>query len=651
MADRIIPKIIVAVPKGRILAEAVPLLAAAGIVPEPAFSDEKSRALRFSTNNPGIDLIRVRAFDVATFVAHGAAQLGIVGSDVLAEFDYSELYAPVDLGIGHCRLSVAEPADLAASDDPRGWSHVRIATKYPHVTEAHFARRGVSAECVKLNGAMGVSPAAGSRPAHRRSGVVGSDTPGKRADRGRADHGRDEPPDRQSRRVQDAGASGAAGRGIPARGRAGAGGVIRLTTTAPGFAADFATLVNARREADADVARDVSAIIARVREDGDAAPADYTRRFDRHDLDATGWQIAPDEWRAAYEALDPTLRDALNLAAERIAAYHAKQKPEGSDTTDAHCIRTGARWNAIQHAGIYIPGGRAAYPSSVLMNAIPAKVAGVDRVVMVTPTPDGEINPLVLAAAHIAGVDELWRIGGAQAIAALAYGTARIAPVDVVTGPGNAWVAEAKRQLYGVVGIDMVAGPSEIVVVADGKNRADWIAADLLSQSEHDPTSQSILFTNDATFADAVAARGGPPDRHARDSQGRARGVGREWRDHRVRHAGGSDPAGRPPRARASRTGCDDPQALFDQVRHAGSVFLGRHTPEAIGDYVAGPNHVLPTGRRARFASGLSVLDFMKRTSFLQLGVDGLAAIGPAAVALAEAEGLPAHARSVALRL
>ena len=427
--------------------------------------------------------------------------------------------------------------------------------------------------------------------------------------------------------------------------------MIRLTTTSPTFAADFTTLVNARREADADVARDVTAIIARVRDEGGAALADYTQRFDRHDLDATGWQIPREDWRAAYEALAPTLRAALDLAAARIRAYHEKQKPQGSDTTDAAGVRLGARWNAVQAAGVYVPGGRAAYPSSVLMNAIPAKVAGVDRLVMVTPTPDGEINPLVLAAAHIACVDELWRVGGAQAIAALAYGTDRIAPVDVITGPGNAWVAEAKRQLYGVVGIDMVAGPSEIVVVADGQNRADWIAADLLSQSEHDPTSQSILFTDSADFADAVAAE---VDAQI-DTLATAKVARAAWDANGAIIVTASLEEALPLVDRLAaehlELACDDPQALFDRIRHAGSVFLGRHTPEAIGDYVAGPNHVLPTGRRARFASGLSVLDFMKRTSFLQLGPEGLAAIGPAAVALAEAEGLPAHARSVALRL
>jgi len=427
--------------------------------------------------------------------------------------------------------------------------------------------------------------------------------------------------------------------------------MIRLSTADAGFANDFAALVSARREADADVARDVAAIIARVRDEGDAAVANLTQRFDGHDLDASGWQIDLADCRAAYEALAPELRAALDLAAARIRTYHARQRPQNSDSVDDAGVRLGARWSAVAAAGVYVPGGRAAYPSSVLMNAIPAKVAGVDRLVMVTPTPRGEINPLVLAAAHIAGVDEVWRIGGAQAIAALAYGTDRIAPVDVVTGPGNAWVAEAKRQLYGVVGIDMVAGPSEIVVVADGANDPHWIAADLLSQSEHDPTSQSILFTDDAGFADAVAAAV-ETQLTTLATQAVARAA---WDANGaiilVRALAEAMPLVDRLAPEHLELAVDDPQALFDQVRHAGSVFLGRHTPEAVGDYVAGPNHVLPTGRRARFASGLSVLDFMKRTSFLQLDAGALAAIGPAAVALADAEGLPAHARSVAVRL
>ena len=427
--------------------------------------------------------------------------------------------------------------------------------------------------------------------------------------------------------------------------------MIRLSTADAGFASDFTALVSARREADSGVARDVAAIIARVRDEGDAAVAELTQRFDGHDLAASGWTINLADCRAAYEALAPDLRAALDLAAARIRTYHARQRPENSDSVDDAGVRLGARWSAVAAAGVYVPGGRAAYPSSVLMNAIPAKVAGVDRLVMVTPTPKGEINPLVLAAAHIAGVDEVWRIGGAQAVAALAYGTDRIAPVDVITGPGNAWVAEAKRQLYGVVGIDMVAGPSEIVVVADGANDPEWIAADLLSQSEHDPTSQSILFTDDARFADRVAAAVETQlTTLATEAVARA-----AWDANGaiilVRDFAEAMPLVDRLAAEHLELAVEHPQALFDQVRHAGSVFLGRHTPEAVGDYVAGPNHVLPTGRRARFSSGLSVLDFMKRTSFLQLDEASLAAIGPAAVALAGAEGLPAHARSVSLRL
>jgi len=426
---------------------------------------------------------------------------------------------------------------------------------------------------------------------------------------------------------------------------------MRLHASDPDFDSAFTALVNARREADADVSRDVAAIVAKVRAEGDGALKDYTARFDRHDLDASGWAIGKDERQAALARLDPELRRAIELAAARIADYHAAQKPADRDHTDASGVRLGARWNAVEAAGLYVPGGRAAYPSTVLMNAIPARVAGVERLVMVTPTPNGEVNDLVLAAAEIAGVDEVWRVGGAQAIAALAYGTERIRPVDVIVGPGNAWVAEAKRQLYGVVGIDMVAGPSEIVVVADARNDPSWIAADLLSQAEHDPTSQSILFTDDAAFADSVA--------EAVDAQLRTLATGETsraaWDANGAIIVTQTLDAAMPLVDRLApehlELAVDDPQILFDQVRHAGSVFLGRYTPEAIGDYVAGPNHVLPTGRRARFASGLSVLDFMKRTSFIACTSDSLAAIGPAAIALAHAEGLPAHAASVEVRL
>ncbi len=428
-------------------------------------------------------------------------------------------------------------------------------------------------------------------------------------------------------------------------------GPLRLSTTDTGFTAAFDALVNDRREADDDVSNAVREIVARVKAEGDVALADYTRRFDRHDINATGWRIPRDECKSALDALAPALRAALELAAERIRIYHAAQKPSDSESIDASGVRLGARWNAVEAAGLYVPGGRAAYPSSVLMNAIPAKVAGVERLVMVTPTPDGIVNPLVLAAAELAGVDEIWRVGGAQAVAALAYGTDRIAAVDVIVGPGNAWVAEAKRQLFGVVGIDMVAGPSEIVVVADADNDPDWIAADLLSQAEHDPTSQSILFTDDAVFADAVASA---VERQLGElATGATARTSWEANGAIILAADIADIAPLLDRLAAEHLelAIADPDALFAKVRHAGSVFLGRHTPEAVGDYVGGPNHVLPTGRRARFASGLSVLDFMKRTSFLACTPAAIAAIGPAAVALAMAEGLPAHARSVAVRL
>jgi histidinol dehydrogenase len=429
--------------------------------------------------------------------------------------------------------------------------------------------------------------------------------------------------------------------------------VQRLDFSDIGFADAFDALVNGRREADADVSSAVVQTIKDVRARGDVTLVEMTQRFDGFDLNNVGWQIDAAQCKAAYDALEPDLRDALTLAAKRIEAYHRAQLPEDRDYRDSDNVRLGARWSAVDAAGVYVPGGRAAYPSSVLMNVIPAKVAGVERIVMVTPTPGGETNQTVMAAAHVAGVDEIWRVGGAQAIAALAYGTEHIRPVDVITGPGNAWVAEAKRQLYGVVGIDMVAGPSEIVVVADAQNDPEWIAADLLSQAEHDPTSQSILFTDNADFADEVAA--------AVDAQITMLSTGAvaraSWTDFGaiivVENLEGAMPLVNRLAAEHLELAVDDHRAerLFGLVRHAGSVFLGRMTPEAIGDYVAGPNHVLPTGRRARFASGLSVLDFMKRTSFIALDQQAINNIGPAAATLADAEGLPAHAASVRKRL
>jgi histidinol dehydrogenase len=427
--------------------------------------------------------------------------------------------------------------------------------------------------------------------------------------------------------------------------------MIRLHHADPDFAPHFDALVSARREAAADVARDVAAIIARVRDEGAPAVADYTRRFDRHDLNQTGWGVDPADCRAAFDALDPGLAHALRLAADRIRAYHERQRPADTDYTDEAGVRLGARWSPVDAAGLYVPGGRAAYPSSLLMNAIPARVAGVERLAMVTPTPDGAINPLVLAAAHLVGITEIWRVGGAQAVAALAHGAGPIRPVDVITGPGNAWVAEAKRQLYGTVGIDMVAGPSEIVVIADSGNDPDWTAADLLSQAEHDTVTQSILFTDDEAFATEVTAR----IEHQLGTLATEAVARVAWEANGAIIVVGALEDAIPLSDRLApehlQLAVADPNTLFARVRHAGSVFLGRHTPEAIGDYVAGPNHVLPTGRRARFASGLSVLDFMKRTSFLQLDETSLRELGPATVALAEAEGLPAHARSVALRL
>jgi histidinol dehydrogenase len=426
----------------------------------------------------------------------------------------------------------------------------------------------------------------------------------------------------------------------------------RLETGSDGFAQGFAELLGAKREGAADVGEVVSAIIAEVRRRGDAALIDYTERFDRIRLDAESLRFTDAEIDGARARCGADALAALDQAAARIAAYHERQRPRDEMYTDEAGVELGARWRPVEACGLYVPGGIAAYPSSVLMNAIPARVAGVRRVVMTTPTPDGEVNALVLAAASTAGVDEIYRVGGAQAIAALAFGTGTIAPVDKIVGPGNAYVAAAKRQVFGVVGIDMIAGPSEVLVVADAANDPRWIALDLLAQAEHDAASQSILITDDAAFADAVEAAVA----HELETLPRAEVAGASWRAHGaiivVADLAGEAPALidriAPEHLQLAIAG---PDALAARVTHAGAIFLGRHTPEAVGDYVGGPNHVLPTARSARFSSGLSVLDFVKRSSLLRCDAASLAVVGPAAVTLAKAEGLDAHARSVSVRL
>jgi len=427
---------------------------------------------------------------------------------------------------------------------------------------------------------------------------------------------------------------------------------LRLDARDKNFAADFARLLTGKREASVDVNDTVSAIIADMRKRGDEALVELTRKFDRlPELTVATLRISDADLDAATAACDAETLDALRLAAARIRAYHEKQKPVDARYTDEAGVELGHRWTAVAAAGLYVPGGTANYPSSVLMNAIPAKVAGVKRLVMVVPTPDGIINPLVLAAARLSGVDEVYRVGGAQAVAALAYGTATIAPVDKIVGPGNAWVAAAKRQVFGIVGIDMIAGPSEILVVADRDNDPDWIAADLLSQAEHDVSSQSILITDDADFADAVEAA---VERQLKRLP-RETTASQSWADFGavITVAALSDcvPLVDALAPEHLEIALEDPEPLAARISNAGAIFLGRYTPEAIGDYVAGTNHVLPTARSARFSSGLSVLDFMKRTSLVRCDAASLAAIGPAALALARAEGLDAHGRSVAIRL
>jgi histidinol dehydrogenase len=421
--------------------------------------------------------------------------------------------------------------------------------------------------------------------------------------------------------------------------------VRRLDARAQGFESAFQSLLDAKRESDEDVAQAVRAIVADVRTRGDAAVREYTSRFDKIELTMLG--LGDDEVAAAEAQCPQDALDALDTAARRIEAYHRRQLPRDESFVDEVGAVLGWRWTALDSVGLYVPGGTASYPSSVLMNAVPARVAGVARIAMVTPG----ANPLVLAAARRAGVSEIYRIGGAQAVAALAYGTESIAAVDKIVGPGNAYVAAAKREVYGRVGIDSIAGPSEILVVSDGASDPDWIAADLLSQAEHDRSSQSILITDDAAFADKVEAA----VTRALETLPRREIASASWHDFGaiIVVAKLDDASALVDRIAPEHLeiATADPQALAARVRHAGAIFLGRHTPEAMGDYIAGPNHVLPTSRTARFSSGLSVLDFLKRTTLLSLDARSLAALGPQAVTLAHAEGLEAHARSIAVRL
>ncbi len=426
---------------------------------------------------------------------------------------------------------------------------------------------------------------------------------------------------------------------------------IRLDIRAGDFAQKFRAFLDTKREGSADVEATVRAIVADVAARGDEALRDYTQKFDGFDIDNVGMRVTEAEITAAFSGVARAAREALEFARDRIEAFHRRQVPQDDRFTDALGVELGSRWTAIEAVGLYVPGGTAAYPSSVLMNAVPAKVAGVPRLVMAVPAPGGTLSPLVLAAAKLAGVDEIYRVGGAQAVAALAYGTATIAPVAKIIGPGNAYVAAAKRIVFGKVGIDMIAGPSEVLILADSTGNADWIAADLLAQAEHDESAQAILITDDAKLADAVERA--VESELARLARGKVAGA--SWRDFGavilVRDLNEALPLVDAIAPEHLEIAAADAEGLALRIRNAGAIFIGPHTPEAIGDYVAGTNHVLPTARSARFSSGLGVLDFMKRTSILKCGPEQMRALADAAITLATAEGLDAHARSIAIRL
>jgi histidinol dehydrogenase len=426
---------------------------------------------------------------------------------------------------------------------------------------------------------------------------------------------------------------------------------VRLDTRTADFAQRFRAFLDTKREISADVEAIVRTIVDDVAARGDAALREYTKKFDRFDLDGVGLRVTQAEVATSFDDCERDILDALKFARDRIDAFHRRQLPQDDRFTDALGVELGSRWTAIEAVGLYVPGGTAAYPSSVLMNAVPAKVAGVPRLVMVVPAPSGMLSPLVLAAAKLAGVDEIYRIGGAQAVAALAYGTATIAPVAKIIGPGNAYVAAAKRLVFGKVGIDMIAGPSEVLILADSTGNADWIAADLLAQAEHDESAQAILVTDDPNLADAVERA--VETELTRLARGKVAGA--SWRDfgavilvHDLTEAPPLVDAIAPEHLEIATA---DAEGLALRIRNAGAIFIGPHTPEAIGDYVAGSNHVLPTARSARFSSGLGVLDFMKRTSILKCGPEQMRALADAAITLGTAEGLDAHARSIAIRL
>ncbi|BAT20932.1 histidinol dehydrogenase [Asaia bogorensis] len=424
-----------------------------------------------------------------------------------------------------------------------------------------------------------------------------------------------------------------------------------LQSTDTDFESRLATLLSDRSAVETSVSTPVRDIIATIREQGDTALCDYTARFDRLSLAPEGLAITADEIAREADKVDADLMEALNLAASRIESFHRAQMPSNLAYQDEAGLTLGMRWTPLDAVGLYVPGGKAAYPSSVLMNALPARVAGVGRIAMCVPCPDGVLNPLVLAAARVCGVSEIYRVGGAQAVAALAYGTNSIRPVDRIVGPGNAYVAEAKRQVFGHVGIDSIAGPSEVVIVADNRNNPRFVALDLLAQAEHDELAQAVLITDDAGFARSVV--------EAVETElktlPRAAIAGKSWTDHGavviVRDWNEAAEIANRFASEHLEVMLDDAEQFSTLIRHAGAMFLGRNCPEAVGDYVGGPNHVLPTSRTARFASGLSVFDFLKRTTTISAGADGLRAVGPAGVRLAKAEGLDAHALSLSARL
>ena len=634
----------IAISKGRILEEALPLLGEIGI--RPTGDPSRSRKLILETGRPNIKLVIIRASDVPTYVAHGAADVGIAGKDVLLEADSGNMYEPLDLRIACCRLMLAGPTQPAPVN-----ARLRIATKYVRTAQDYFAAQGRQVEIIKLYGSMELGPLLGladqiidlvdTGNTLKANGLVPLQLISEIS----------------SRLVVNKAAMKMKrsllkpfNRTISRHSKLMIG-IRELDSTALDFPAKLDALMSSSVEFDETLKRTVSHILQAVRQQGDAAVLEYTNRFDRRRAGIAELEISAAELQAAFMQIPPSLRASLEQAAQRIRIYHEHQAAESWSYEDDDGSLLGQQVTPLDRVGVYVPGGKAAYPSSVLMNVIPAVVAGVAEIIMAVPAPDDELNPLVLAAAGIAGVSRVFSIGGAQAIAALAYGTETIPAVDKIVGPGNRYVAAAKKQVFGRVGIDMIAGPSEVLIVSDGSGRPDWVAMDMFAQAEHDEDARAILLCPDHDFITSVKADMVRTLAAMERKEIIRQSLERHGAFIRVRDLDDAIQVANKIAPEHLQLSVAAPKAMLKQIRHAGAIFMGHYSAEALGDYCAGPNHVLPTGRSSRFSSPLGVYDFQKRSSIIMCSESSASSLAMITSKLARSEGLTAHARSVELRI